>query len=322
MLLDVLLVALGLGGLFVGGEWLVKGAARIATSLGIPALVIGLTVVAFGTSVPELVVSMSAAARGTSDIALGNVIGSNIANVGLILGVAGIIAPLAIHFSLIGREIPVMIAISIIAYLMALDGRFNRLEGVALLVGYIVLTFWIYRAATRKPRNTDAAGREEITEEVEAIEGLPHEVNRLREIARLVVGLAILVTGANLTIEGGVSIAREVGVSDLVIGLTLVAVGTSLPELVTSIMATARGHDDLAAGNVVGSNIANILIILGATSTLNPIGVEDRALRLEFPVMLGFSAALLLFVLNLRLERWEAFILLGAYTTFIALQFA
>lgn len=311
MLLDLGILIVGLVGLFFGGEWLVRSASRLATAFGIPTLVIGLTVVALGTSAPELVVSLSAAASGSSEIALGNVIGSNIANMGLILGTAGLIAPLLVNSSLIRKEMPFMILASLLTFGFALDGEIAQLEGAVLLGGYFVFTYLLYRSATKANNN------DEVLAEVSAIEGQPPPVNRLRESLSLLAGLITLIVGAQFTVNGAVGIARGFGISELVIGLTLVAVGTSLPELVTSVIATLRGHDDLTAGNVVGSNIANLLIILGLTAILRPIPVAAPLLRLEFPLMIAFSAIAVILMFNRRLSRWQAGLLLAGYLAFI-----
>lgn len=315
MVLDLFYIIVGLAGLFFGGEWLVRSASRLATAFGIPTLVVGLTVVALGTSTPELVVSISAAASGSSEIALGNVIGSNIANMGLILGAAGLITPLVVNSRLIRREMPFMILASLLTIGFALDGEIARLEGAVLLAGYFVFTYLLYHSATKLNHN------DEVVAEVSAIEGEPPPTNRLREGLSLLVGLITLIVGAQFTVNGAVGIARGLGISELVIGLTLVAVGTSLPELVTSVIATLRGHDDLTVGNVVGSNIANLLIILGFTALLRPIPVAAPLLSLEFPVMLAFISIPVILMLNRRLARWQAGLLLAGYLAFVLVTF-
>jgi cation:H+ antiporter len=316
MLYDAGLVILGLVGLFVGGEWLVRSAARLARSFGVSSLVIGLTVVAFGTSVPELLVSIDAALRGSSDIALGNVIGSNIANIGLILGLTGLIAPIAVDWSLIKREIPLMIAISFAVYLLALDGEISALDGLIMGVGFIAFNAYSYLAAK--------ADRREISHELnefQELEGLKGKVNRLQELGRLVIAIALLMLGAQWTVTGAVSIARSFGVSELIIGITLVAFGTSLPELATSIMAALRRESDIAIGNVIGSNIANLLAILGITAIVRPIPVAPGLLAFELLVMIGFAALLLPFVFRRVLRRPSAVFLFAGYAGFIALSF-
>lgn len=312
MLLDIGMIALGLLGLFFGGEWLVRGAARLATALGVPTLIIGLTIVALGTSAPELLVALVAAYNGTSDIAVGNVIGSNIANIGLILGVAGLIAPLRIDAHLIRREIPLMIGFSLLVILMAADGEIGRHEGLALLAGYVAFTYGLYRFAPKED-----TGEREVIAEVMQIEGQPTAVQPLREFLWVAGGLIVLAVGAQLTVEGAVNVARVVGISEIVIGLTLVAVGTSLPEIVTVIIAAWHKHDDLAAGNVIGSNISNLLVILGFTALVLPIRVDGGLMAFEFPIMLAFAIVPIPLMLNYRLARWQAAALLAAYVAFI-----
>jgi cation:H+ antiporter len=313
---DIGTIALGLIGLLVGGNGLVRSASRLAASFGISPLVIGLTVVAIGTSMPELVVSVSAALQGSSDISIGNVVGSNIANIGLILGLAGLITPLAINTMLIKREIPVMIVVSVGALLVAMSGSIGQLEGVLLAVGFVVFTFVLYRFSPRA--EADPA----LTMEVQKLSSADKPPRRRVTAFWLVVWLGVLIAGAQFTVTGAVDIARFLGVSELVIGLTLVAVGTSLPEIATSAIASIRGESDLAAGNVVGSNIANILLILGTTAIIRPIGVSSDVLTYDFPIMLAFSVLLLPFVLDRRLQRWQATLLLLGYVGYIAFSFS
>jgi cation:H+ antiporter len=317
MLTDFLLIALGMAGLFIGGEWLIRSSTRLAAGFRIPPLVIGLTVVALGTSMPELVVSVSAAASGSSEMALGSVVGSNIANIGLILGLAGLIRALTVNTSLIRREIPIMVAVSVIVFVMALDREISRVEGVLLLIGYLVFTVVLYRLSTRGPHEDSA----EITGEVAAIEGDPSTLHRGRQIVAVLVSIAILAAGAQFTVTGAGNVARAIGISDLIIGLTLVAVGTSLPEIATAVAATLRKHDDLAAGNAVGSNIANLMVILAITAIILPVPVPEKMLRVEMPVMIGFSLVILLLSFRKRLPRWSAALLLSAYLAFVVLTF-
>lgn len=319
MILDLVLVAFGLAGLYFGGEWLVKAASRLAESYGVPPIIIGLTIVAVGTSMPELVVSVSAAIAGSSDISLGNIVGSNIANIGLILGISGLIITLTIHESLIRQEIPVMIVVSVVLFAFATTGTITGVMGLVLLAGYAGFIYLLYRGYQTQ---ANGAGVGEIEAEVEAIEGEPQAVNRRTEFIRMAGGIVLLVIGAQLTVTGAVNLARSFGVSELVIGLTLVAVGTSLPELATSVVAALRNHSDIAVGNVVGSNIANILIILGLTSIVRPIQVNPSLLRLEFPAMIAFAVILFPFVLDRKLERWAAGLFLLAYLAFVVFLFA
>lgn len=310
---DVILFILGLGALTLGGNQFIKGAARAATALGISTLVVGLTVVALGTSAPELLVSLSAAVAGSSEIALGNIVGSNIANIGLILAISAIIAPIQLNWSIFKREIPAVIGFSILTLIFALDGEIGRVDGAILLFCFIAFTFFIYRQAERE--------RAEILPEMESYEQEEHlteKSNLLLEIARVIVGLIILLIGAQLLVDSAVNIARVLGVSDLIIGITLVAVGTSLPELTICVIASLRRENDIVLGNVLGSNISNLLVIIGIVALIQPITVPVNARNFDMPVMIVFAGALLLFVLRRTLSRRAAPVFILAYLAFIA----
>lgn len=301
-------LAAGLAGLFFGGEWLVTGASRLARSLGVSALIVGLTIVAMGTSTPELLVSVNAALSGSADISIGNIVGSNTANIGLILGLSGLIYPIAVHVDVLRREIPLMIAVAVLGFVLMLDGQLNAMDGIILVVGMAsYIGFMIY--AARKEQKI----KHDIPEDQEP----PIAVNRLLEVGRVVLGIAVLMIGAQLTVTNAAALARALGVSELIIGVTLVAVGTSLPELVTSTMAAWRRESDIAIGNVVGSNIFNILGILGLTSIINPVGVAPQFIQLDGLVMIGFSLLVLPFALNRKLGRVESGVFLLAYVAYV-----
>ena len=306
----VLLLIAGLVALFYGGNWLVRGASNLAHSFGVSVLIIALTFVALGTSMPELLVSVQAALSGKSDLAIGNVIGSNIANVGLILGATGLIAPLAVKAILLRREIPIMILISVGAYALTLDGEIGRADGILLLLAFVGFNLVFYILAKR-----ESDTRERLLSDVDEA---PTAYARRREALYLIAGIAALVLGARFMVEAAVVLARAMGISELVIAITLVAFGTSLPELAASLSAAWHKETDLAIGNVVGSNIANLLLILGATATLQPIAVARSEVQLEFLVMIGFAALLLPFMRNHRLGRRQAALFLLAYCAFIA----
>lgn len=296
--------------LYFGAEGLVKGSASLATRAGISPLIAGLTIVAFGTSAPELSVSLSAALGGNSDIALGNVVGSNIFNIAVILGIAALIQPLQIHLGVIRRDIPVMIVTSAIAFGLILYGGFSRLAGIGLILG---LGFYLV-AAIRSGKNvsssTDDAG----------IDVPPLlSKNWLIDTAVLLVGLGILILGSGLFVDGATTLAKVWGVSDAVIGLTVVAAGTSLPELATSVVAAFRKQSDIAIGNVVGSNIFNILGILGVTATVSPISASGIGL-LDAGAMLFLGLLLLPFALTgRRISRPEGAVFLGVYGVYLFL---
>lgn len=278
---SVVQLAGGLVVLVLGGEWLVRSASRLATSFGISPLVVGLTVVAMGTSAPELVVSVLSSWQGKADIAYGNVVGSNICNVLLILGFSAVIAPLVVQRKLVRVDTPIMVGAVVLAYLLARDGRVGRLDGL-LLVGLLMLyTAWSVRSSMRTPTPT----AEHLEHEAEPKKLLrPH--GRPLLALSIAGSLALLILGSNWFVGGAVSIARSFGVSELVIGLTIVALGTSMPELVTSVVAALRGERDIAVGNVIGSNLFNVLGVLGAAAAIAPDGVAVSATALQVDTLL------------------------------------
>ena len=312
MLLDIVMVVVGLIGLVAGGNWLVSGASRLAASFGVSSLIIGLTVVAMGTSSPELLVNISAALRGASDIAVGNVVGSNVANVGLILGVAGLLYPIAVRSTLVRREIPLMIGASVLTFLLAVDGEIGRVDGVILMLAFIGFNFLMYRLTVK-----DMADHAEDYPAQAEGQGM----NRLTQLGYIVLGIVVLGVGAQLMVGGASNLARDLGVSELVIGITLVAVGTSLPEMAASVVAAFRRENDITVGNVVGSNIANLLFVLALTAIIRPIPVAAELMQVEFPVMIGFAVLVLPFAWNGILSRRESLLLLVAYAAFIVVAF-
>jgi cation:H+ antiporter len=304
MVLHALGLILGLAALFFGGEWLVRGASRIAQSFGISKLVVGLTIVAMGTSAPELVVSVNAALVGSSDISVGNIVGSNIANIGLILGISGLVFPLVVHYSLLKKEMPIMLASSIGLYLTFLDGTIGRIEGLLLVIGMGIFLLFMFDSA-KKSKSADDETESDV------------QPNRVRDSLLIVVGIAVLMVGANLTVDNAVAIALELGISELLIGITVVAVGTSLPELVTSVTAAFRRESDIAVGNIVGSNIFNILFIMGITAVIQPVSVAANIIRVDSLVMIAFAVLLLPMGWNRKLGRIEATLLLVAYVVYV-----
>jgi cation:H+ antiporter len=316
--LAVLFFLLGLLLLVAGGELLVRGASRLALSFGISPLVVGLTVVAFGTSSPELAVSVQSAWSGQTDIALGNVVGSNIFNVLFILGASALITPLAVARQLVWQEVPVMIGISLLLFALALDGGIDRGEAAllaAMLLGYTVFLIRQSRAAGQNPGELPApAGK-----------GGGWKGHWLAQAGLIAAGLGLLVQGSQLLVEAAVGFALHLGVSEMVIGLTIVAAGTSLPEVATSLMAALRGERDIAVGNAVGSNIFNILGVLGFAGLVAPAGLAVPAAMLTFdlPVMIAVAAACLpVFFTGHLIARWEGVLFLGyyvAYTVYLIL---
>ncbi len=312
---NILLVLAGLAGLYFGGEWLVTGSSRIALRFNVPAIIIGLTIVAVGTSAPELFVSVQAALEGKEGLALGNVIGSNIANIGLILGLSGTISVVTVKQTLIRREIPILIFITFFATALTLDGNLNRLDGILLLLGFVGFNVFFYTISkmTDEEIELDVPDEEELDKQKQSV---------WVDVAYVVSGSVLLVIGARMMVIGATALAEAIGVSDLVIGVTIVAFGTSLPELATSITAVLKHEDDIAIGNVIGSNVANLLLVLGATSTISTINVGGTDLSIvEYVVMIGFTVLLLPFARDKQLSRIESAILLGAYFAFIGYSF-
>lgn len=315
------LFALGLVLLTVGADVLVKGAAHMAGSLGISPLIIGLTVVAFGTSAPELAVSTASAWNGQADLALGNVVGSNIFNVLFILGISALIAPLLVQQQLIRVDVPVMIGCSVLLLLLGLDGRIGHLDGVVLFAGLLGYILFLLRTARRESPEVQAEYLDGV--DISDADGKPHWAKNIGYIA---LGLVMLVVGSNWLVDGAVAIARGFGVSELIIGLTIVAAGTSLPEVATSVMASIRGERDIAVGNVVGSNIFNILCVMGLSSMVSPAGISVAASALQFdiPVMIAVAAACLpIFFTGRIITRGNGALLFGyyiAYTVFLILM--
>lgn len=319
MMTYVYLIA-GLVLLVAGAEVLVRGAAKLAAQFGIPPLVIGLTVVAFGTSAPETAVSVQSAWNGSGDLAIGNVIGSNIANVLLILGLTALVAPLIVSRQLIRLDVPIMIGASLVVYALAWDGALSRLDGALLFGGVLAYTgFLIYSA--RKDKSTQ---NDEFAEEF-GLDEQPKPYAWAINLGLVIVGLVLLVGGSNLLVEGAVQLARALGLSELVIGLTVIAIGTSLPELATSIIAAFKGERDIAVGNIVGSNIFNLLCVLGLASLVAPatISVSPNALAFDFPVMIAVAVACLpIFFTGFRINRREGALFLAyymAYTGYLVL---
>jgi cation:H+ antiporter len=308
-------VIIGLAGLFFGGNWLVRGASNIALSFGISTLFIALTFVAIGTSMPEMLVSLQAALQGNSNLSIGNVIGSNIANIGLILGATGLIAPIKVQAVMIRREIPIMILFTIFTVIVTLDGVISRVDGLLLLFSFVGFNTMFYFLA-KQEQDTAARLLADLDEPPEI-----KKLSRTTEVGYLIGGIALLVVGSGFMVEGAVNIARSAGVSDLVIAVTMVAFGTSLPELAASLSAAFQKESDLAIGNIVGSNIANLLLILGLTAFIQPINVNTSEVQFEFLIMIAFSVLLIPFVRHQQLGRRESALFLGSYFAFVLYTF-
>ncbi len=321
-MMDVGMLIAGLLLLVVGAEMLVRGASCMATMLRISPLIIGLTVVAYGTSAPEMAVSVVSGLKGQADISLGNVIGSNIFNVLLILGLSALVAPLIVSRQLIRIDVPIMIGVSILTYLFAMDQCVSRSEGLILVAGavlYTLLQVFLARRENGKPPTGEGKKDADYTN------GTSWKQWGLNA-GLIVFGLALLVTGSQWLVNSASIIARWLGISELMIGLTIVAAGTSLPELATSVMASLHGERDIAVGNVVGSNIFNILAVLGASAAIsrNGVSVATQALQFDIPVMIAVAVACLpIFFTGHRISRWEGGLFLGyyaIYTIYLVMQ--
>ncbi|NPA33223.1 MAG: calcium/sodium antiporter [Aquificae bacterium] len=314
MLADFLLLAVGLLFLVKGADLLIDGASALARRLGIPEFVIGLTLVAFGTSLPELTVNVTASLKGASEISLGNVVGSNIANILLILGVASLIRPLSVHATFVKKEIPVNFFLTLTLIVMANDVILNndpvsvisRGEGLVLIITFIGYMYFLVAYLERRNAN----GEGEL-------------IHPLKALGFLVVGLVGLKLGADWTVEGAVGLAKSLGVSEAVIGLFMIAIGTSLPELFTSAVSAYRGNPDIALGNVAGSNIFNVTLVLGTSSVINAVPVPQRA-NIDFAVLFVATLLLLLSVMVGRrkyvIDRWEGAVFLIAYTLYVVVS--
>jgi cation:H+ antiporter len=313
--ITILLFVLGFVLLILGAECLVRGAANLASAFGVSPLVIGLTVVAFGTSAPELAVSVNAALNQQADIAVGNVVGSNICNVLLILGLSAAVAPLVVHRQLVWIDVPIVIAISGGVWIMGADHLMSRVEGLCLVGAGTLYLLLAIKLGKRDVKAADIAAGTPIEPKAKARRHIP------LQLAGIVIGLGLLVLGANWLVDGAVELAKFLGLSELVIGLTIVAVGTSLPELATSVMASVKGQRDIAVGNVIGSNIFNILFILGISSAVAPDGVpvSKAALAFDIPVMTAVAVACLpIFLTGHKIYRGEGIIFLAYYAAYTA----
>ncbi len=309
MIADVLLIVGGIVALYFGAEWLVRGAAHLAAAFGVTPIVVGLTVVSLGTSTPELAAAVVASFQGSGDLAVGNVLGSNLANIGLILGVTALVRPLQVAGRVVSREVPVMLLITVALYPIIADLTIGRWEGVVLLLLLVGYLLFVFRTA-----------RDEVPEVLGEYRNFVERSSDLtrkevwKDLGLIAAGIVALGLGGTVIVEGATSLAADLGVSELLIGITLVAMGTSLPELATSVVAALRKEADIAVGNIIGSNIFNIAAVLGAASLVRPIEVSQSALSVEFPATVLLSLLLLPIARSrYKIRRWEGAVLLLAY---------
>jgi cation:H+ antiporter len=296
----------------------VVGASAMAFNLKVSPLVIGLTIVGLGTSAPEMLVSALASWQGNTGLAVGNALGSNIINTGLILGFTAMIIPLNVHSSILKRELPVLLLVMVVALLLLLDGTLGRLDGILLLTGMVVMLTWMIRLGRTSPTGEDPMSAEFADE-------IPTTLSMGRAVFWLIVGGLVLLASSRLLVWGAVSIAESMGVSDLVIGLTIVALGTSMPELAATVMSAIKGEHDIALGNVIGSNIFNLLVVLGLPGLIRPAVIDTEVLTRDYPVMIGLTLALFVMAYGFRgpgrVNRVEGTLLVLAFCAYQTLLY-
>jgi cation:H+ antiporter len=306
-------IAIGLVILLIGGELLVRGAVSAAKAMGVSSLLIGLTLVGFGTSTPELVTSVTAALNGSPGIAVGNVVGSNIANILFILGIAALIYPLAIDPKGFKRDTFVLVASALACTAMVLHGTMGPAVGILFIACLIAYVVYVYLQEKKSP---DEAA---LVAEHRSDDARPGSSNVALSLLMAVAGIGLTIWGAGFLVNGAIALAKNLGISDTIIGLTIVAVGTSMPELVTSVMAAVRKHSDVAYGNIIGSNIYNILFILGSTAIIKPIEMPAQIAKLDVWVMLAATALLVIFArTGIKLQRWEGAVFIALYAGYTA----
>lgn len=306
---DLAVLISGIVVLYFGAVWLVRGASRLASSLGVSPIVIGLTVVSLGTSAPELVVCLVAALQGNPGLAIGNVMGSNLANIGLILGLTSLVHPLEVKHRVVWREMPVMLLITFAIYPIAFDRVLSRMDGFMLLLVLLAYLVWVFRSGHPDEIKSSHGPRDSMATSEEAASLL-----NLKDIGHVALGSAFLVLGGYCIVKGAVEVASALGISEVIIGLTVVAIGTSLPELATSLVAAMRQEVDIAVGNIIGSNIFNLTAIFGTTAIVRPIMIPETVLSRELAGVVFMSLLLLPILRNgWQIKRWEGALLLTAY---------
>jgi cation:H+ antiporter len=315
---ELLAIAGGFALLTWSADRFVVGASAIAFNLKVSPLIIGLTIVSIGTSAPEILVSAMAAWQGNSGLAVGNALGSNIINTALILGITAVIVPLNVHSSIVKRELPVLLLVMVVVLLLLLDGTLGRLDGILLLTGMAVMLLWMVHLGRTKQTPADPMSDEYA-------DGIPTNLGMSRAIFWLIVGGLCLLGSSRMLVWGAVSVAQTMGISDLVIGLTVVALGTSLPELAASVMSVIRHEHDIALGNIIGSNIFNLLAVLGLPGLINPVSIDSAVLTRDYPVLMGLTLALFVMAYGFRgpgrINRIEGAILVLAFCAYQTLLY-
>jgi cation:H+ antiporter len=292
-----------------GADRFVIGAAATARNMGVPTLLIGLTVVAIATSAPEILVSITAAASGNTELAVGNAVGSNIANIGLVLGTTALVRPMEVRSTILRREMPALLAVTLMTVMLFLDSDLGRIDGVLLLAGMVLLLRWLVRLGKR------SRGADPLQQEIAA--ELPEAMSMAKALGWLLLGLLILLAGARLLVWGAANLADSLGVSDLIIGLTVVAVGTSLPELAVAVVSALKNEHDIALGTIIGSNMFNCLAVIGPAGVIQPTLFDPQMLSLHFPVMIALTLVMFALTYNFtgsgRISRIEGAILLAVF---------
>ncbi len=309
MAYDIGAIVIGFALLVWGADRFVVGAGATARNLGVAPILIGLTIVAFATSAPEILVSVVASMQGTPGLAVGNAVGSNIANVGLVLGAAALLRPMEVRSQTLRRELPALLIVTLLAFMLCSDQHLSRIDGMVLLVGLGLLMYWIVALAFRSS-DSDPMGADYAAE-------IPSDMSMGRALTWLVIGLGVLLVGSNLLVNGAVAIAESLGVSELIIGLTIVAIGTSLPELAVTTVSAIKGEHGLAVGNIIGSNMFNLLAVMGLAAAIAPSELDSQVLSLHLPVMVGLTMVLFVMAYSYggqgRVNRWEGGALLATF---------
>lgn len=307
--LQLLFFVIGLVVLYFGAEWLVKGAASLALRYGIRPLIVGITVVALATSMPEFVVNFFAALSGEDSLALGNIVGSNICNIALILGISSLVIPLAVAPSTLRKEYPIMMGVMVVFYLVSLDGVISQLDGIMLITGLVAFFTYLIRDARKNTVPVSSEIKEDATDPIDSTQ---------KRVLYILGGMICLSVGARVMVDAAVTIAESMSISPIIVGLTVVAIGTSLPELAASLACALHKEADMSVGNVLGSNLLNVLFVVGLVSIINPLKVDTASLEVHFPVMLGFSAILLPIAwTQYQITRVEGCLLLLGFTGYL-----
>ena len=315
ILLSVMAIIIGFGLLVWGAERFVHGAAAIAQNFGVPPLIIGLTVVGIGTSAPEILISVVAAYQGNPALAVGNALGSNITNIALVLGITAIVMPLTVNSETLRREYPIMFIIMLVALMLVMDNHLGQMDGVILISGLFVMFYWMIQQGKKQKRDPM---EKEFEQEIP-------DISTKQALIWFFIGLVLLIVSSRGLVWGSVNIAKAAGISDLVIGLTIVAIGTSLPELAASVMSALKKEPDIAIGNIIGSNMFNLLVVFGIPGLMAPHAIEPAILQRDFPFMIGLSIALFITAYGFkgegRINRVEGGLLVTGYIAYMTVLY-